>query len=95
MKAGDREKWQIEASSSLLAAAEAVGIAQIIRCEDYSELQGLLRVTALVLKFTNIMKSKLRKEVLTPNTSRINQPGHCISGNPLDQGNTEIAEQES
>ena len=65
MKAGDKEKWQIEASSSLLAAAEAVGTAQIIRCEDYSELQRLLRVTALVLKFTNIMKSKLRKEVLT------------------------------
>ena len=63
MKVGDKEKLQIEASSSLLAAAEAVGIAQIIRCEDYSELPRLLRVTALVLKFANIMKSKLRKEV--------------------------------
>ena len=65
MKAGDKEKWQIEASSSLLEAAEAVGIAQIIRSEDYSELQRLLRVTSLVLKFTNIIKSKLRKEVQT------------------------------
>ena len=38
MKAGDKEKWQIEASSSLLAAAETIGMAQVIKCEDYSDL---------------------------------------------------------
>ena len=63
MKAGDKEKWQIEASSSLLAVAETVGVAQVIKCEDYSDLQRLLRVTALVLKFTNIVKSLSRKDV--------------------------------
>ena len=63
MKAGDKEKWPIEALSSLLAVAETVGMAQVIKCEDYSDLQRLLKVTALVLKFTNIVKSLSRKDV--------------------------------
>lgn len=65
MRAGDKEKCKIETSSSLLATAEAIGIANIMICEDYSELQRLLRVSALVLKFTNILKSRLQKDVQT------------------------------
>ena len=34
-----------------------------MKCEDYSELQRLLRVTRLVLKFVKIMKSRLQKNV--------------------------------
>jgi len=63
MKAGDKEKWKVETSSSLLVTAEATGIAKIMKCEDYSELQQLLRVTGLVLKFVKIMKSRLQKNV--------------------------------
>ena len=43
--------------------AEATGIAKIMKCEDYSELQRLLRGTGLVLKFVKIMKSRLQKNV--------------------------------
>ena len=63
MKAGDKEKWKVETSSSILVTAEATGIAKIMKCEDYSELQRLLRVTGLVLKFVKIMKSRLQKNV--------------------------------
>ena len=63
MKAGDKEKWKVETSSSLLVTAEATGIAKIMKCEDYSELQRLLKVTGLVLKFVKTMKSRLQKNV--------------------------------
>ena len=32
----------------------------ILECKNYSSLRRLLRVTALVLKFVNILKSKLQ-----------------------------------
>ena len=68
MKVGDKEKWKAETSSSLLVSADqgTVGIATILKCEDYSDLQRLLRVTALILKFVKIMKAKLQKDVHTP-----------------------------
>ena len=65
MKAGDREKWKSETSSSLLVTAEAVGIAKIMTCEDFSNLQRLFRVTTLVLQFVKIMKTQLQKSVET------------------------------
>ena len=43
------EKWICETSSSLLVGAETFGVANVVTCEDYSNLQRLLRVTALVL----------------------------------------------
>jgi len=64
MKVGDKEKWKSE-TSSLLVAAETIGIAKVMTCEDYSSLQRLLRVTALVLKFVKILKSRLQKNVET------------------------------
>ena len=50
MKAEDKEKWKSEtSSSSLLVVVETIGIANVVTCKDYSNLQRLFRVTALVL----------------------------------------------
>ena len=61
------EKVKCQISSLFLAATEPCGIAQIMRAEDFSDLQRLLRVTALVLKFVKTMKSSLKKD--TPSES--------------------------
>lgn len=65
MKAGDKEKWKSETSSSLLVVAQTIGIANVVTCEDYSNLQRLFRVTALVLQFVKILKLRLQKNVET------------------------------
>ena len=63
MKAGNKENWICETSSSLLVGAETFGVANVVTCEDYSNLQRLLRVTALVLQFLKILKLRLQKNV--------------------------------
>jgi len=55
MKAGDKEKWKFE-TSSLLVAAETIGIAKVMTCEDYSNLH---------FQFVKILKSRLQKNVET------------------------------
>jgi len=65
MKAGDKERWKSETSSSLLVAAETIGIAKVMTCEDYGNLQRLFRVTALVLQFVKLLKLRLQKNVET------------------------------
>ena len=65
MKAGDKEKWKSETSSSLLVVAQTIGIANVVTCEDYSNLQRLFRVTTLVLQFVKILKLRLQKNVET------------------------------
>ena len=62
MKAGDKEKWKSETSSSLLVAAETVGMAKVMTCEDYSNLQRPLRVTALVLHFVKLFEIEAVEE---------------------------------
>lgn len=61
MKAGDKEKWKSETSSSLLVTAGAFSIAKIMTCEDFSNLQRLFRVTALILQFVKIVKTRLQQ----------------------------------
>ena len=39
MKAGDKERWKSETSSSLLVVAETIGIGNVVTCEDYSNLE--------------------------------------------------------
>ena len=56
-------------TSLFLAATEHGGIAQIARAEDFSDLQRLLRFTALVLKFVRTMKSSLKKDIPSPSES--------------------------
>lgn len=64
MKARDKEEWKSE-TSSLLVVAETISIANIVTCEDYSDLQRLFRVTALVLRFVEILKLRLERNVKT------------------------------
>ena len=65
----ERAKCQRETSSVKLAAVESCVIAQIMRAEDYSNLQRFIRVTVLVLKFLTIMKLLLKKNTFSPDES--------------------------
>ena len=69
IRAEERAKCQRETSSVMLAAVEPCGIAQILRAEDYSNLQRLIRVTVLVLTFLTIMKLLLKKNTFSPDES--------------------------
>ena len=51
------------------AATEPCGIAQMMRAEGFSDMQSLLRVTYLVLKFVRTMKSSLKKDISLPSES--------------------------
>ena len=62
------EKVKCQTSSLFLAATEPCGIAQIMRAEDSSDMQRLLRVTSLVLKLVRTMKSSL-KDISSPSES--------------------------
>ena len=69
IRAEERAKCQRETSSVKLAAVESCVIAQIMRAEDYSNLQRLIRVTVLVLTFLTIMKLLLKKNTFSPDES--------------------------
>lgn len=62
MNVGDEEKYKVETLSLLLVTAEATGIAKIMKCGDYSELQRLLRVTGLVLEFVKQTQEQLTSQ---------------------------------
>ena len=46
-------------------ATETIGMAKVMTCEDYSNLQRLLRVIALVLQFVKLLKLGLQTNVET------------------------------
>ena len=48
---------------------EPCGKAQTMKAEDFSDLQRVLRETALVLKFVKTMKSSLKKDIPSPSKS--------------------------
>ena len=48
-------------SHNLLIKDNSNSISNIMRCQDYSSLERLLIVTAYVLKFVKLLKSKLNK----------------------------------
>ncbi|XP_065903771.1 uncharacterized protein [Dysidea avara] len=50
---------QSSASHSLLSTSELVNLKQVVDCEKFSRLRRLLRVTAYVLRFVEILKSKI------------------------------------
>ena len=60
---------ECQTSSLFFAATEPCRIAQIMRAENFSALQRLLRVTALVFKFVRTMKSSLKKDISSPSES--------------------------
>lgn len=55
MKAADRRLIH-----SLLTSSTPISIRQIMKCEDYSDLSRLFRVTANVLKFVKLLKDKVK-----------------------------------
>ena len=69
IRAEERAKCQKETSSVMLTSVEPCGIAQIMRAEDYRNLQRLIRVTVLVLKFVRIMKLLLKRDNLSQDES--------------------------
>ena len=78
MKAGDKEKWNAETSSSLLVTADPIGIAKIMTCEDYSQLPRFFRVTALVLK----LQEELTSQVVEAETLWIKEIQKLLIKNP-------------
>ena len=66
-----KKRWLLETRRTgnlkphLLVTAETIGIAKIMTCEDYSNLQRQFRVNALVLQIVKILKSRLQKNVAT------------------------------
>ena len=55
MNAGDKDTWK----------CETFGIANVVTCEDYSNLERLFRVTTLVLQFFKILKLRSQRNVET------------------------------
>lgn len=62
MNVEDEEKYKVETLSLLLVTAEATGIAKIMKCGDYSELERLLRVTGLILEFVKQTQEQLTSQ---------------------------------
>ena len=58
MKRQDRN----QVAHSLLITRDC-GLSCLIKCEDYSSLDRLLRVTALVLRFIWILKSRSQRSI--------------------------------
>ena len=63
MRANDPKK-----TIGLLTTAELPSLGQLIKCEDFSSLHHLLAVTAKVLRFCQLLLSKIRKDVPTPSS---------------------------
>lgn len=80
MNVGDEEKYKVETLSLLLVTA---GIAKIMKCGDYSELQRLLRVTGLVLEFVKQTQEQLTsQDIAAVETLRIMWIQRSLSENP-------------
>ena len=63
MRANDPKK-----TIGLLTTAELPSIGQLIKCEVFSSLHRLLAVTAKVLRFCQMLLSKIHKDVPTPSS---------------------------
>ena len=59
MKAKDKQQVH-----SLLTTDKDTGIGQAVCCEEYGSLTRLLHVTALVLKFVQLLKRATPKEAM-------------------------------
>ena len=54
-----------EVMHGLLIPVEPSGIDQLLKCEDFSSLHRLLSVTSHVLRFCNLLLSKVRPDTAT------------------------------
>ncbi|XP_028414079.1 uncharacterized protein LOC114537147 [Dendronephthya gigantea] len=62
------DKESKDTRSTMLVHGSEDSISNVISCRDYSTLGRLLRVTAVVLKFIKLLKSKVRQEDLSTNS---------------------------
>ena len=58
------EPLRDEAAHSLLNSSGVPCIGKLINCENFSSLDRLLRVTALILKFTHLLCQKVQRTVV-------------------------------
>ena len=59
------EEMQTMASHNLLINSNPASIGNIICCQNFSSFERLLTVTANVLKFVELLKSRLRKSSIS------------------------------
>ena len=62
-----------EVSHGLLVASPSPGIGQLMKCEDFSSLRRLIGVTAIILKFCDIMLLHIHKDVVYTHADQISR----------------------
>ncbi|CAB3989653.1 Tetratricopeptide repeat 28 [Paramuricea clavata] len=62
MKVKDQRALDKETLSTMIVHGSKNSISNVINCKDYSILGRLLRVTAVVLKFIKLLKSRVKQE---------------------------------
>ncbi|CAB4044190.1 Hypothetical predicted protein, partial [Paramuricea clavata] len=62
MKVKDQRALDKETLSTMIVHGSKDSISNVINCKDYSSLGRLLRVTAVVLKFIKLLKSRVKQE---------------------------------
>ncbi len=70
MKVKDQNALNKQSLSTLVVHGSKNSLSDVINCKDYSSLERLLRVTAIVLKFVKLLKSRAKREN-PPTTSEI------------------------
>ena len=65
MKIAEQRKLENNTQIALLAVEGENGVAKIINCDNFSSFRRLVRVTARVLKFIKILKTKCKSRELT------------------------------
>jgi len=59
---------------NLLTFDKSSSLSNIIHCKDYSSLSKLLRITAYVIRFINILRSKVGRLCMTESGSQLTAP---------------------
>ena len=59
-KVKDKRALDKETLSTLVVHGSRNSLSNIINCKDYSSLDRLLRVTAIVFKFVKLLKSRIK-----------------------------------
>ncbi|CAB4006889.1 E3 ubiquitin- ligase DZIP3, partial [Paramuricea clavata] len=87
MKVKDQRALDKETLSTMLVHGSKDSISNVINCKDDSSLGRLLRVSAVVLKFIKLLKSRVRQEY-PPTNSEVTSSDieFRISSSSMDQG---------
>ena len=58
-------KMSCHPTYNLVVTSVSKGLSAIVCCENFSRLQRLLRVTAYMLRFTDVLKGRIKKINIT------------------------------